>query len=151
MADGLVADDIDHRRLTRLERALERRNDLVGFCNVLAVTSHLVEDFVVTDVLEHVEWVGAILEQRHRFEARSPRAVVPEDADERQLVARRRLHVPSADTESAVAHHQHDLLAGTRELRAYAHAESVADGGERSRVDDLPGKTADEILAHPSG
>ena len=41
-------------------------------------------------------------------------------------------------------HDHDDLLAGTRELRADTHAEAVADGRERSGVDNLAGEAAGE-------
>src|SRR5271154_5525840 len=72
VADRHVADHVDQRRLARLERALERRNYLLVGLDLLAVTSHLGEDFVVTDVRQHVERIGAALQPRHLVEVRSP-------------------------------------------------------------------------------
>src|ERR1700688_1347994 len=94
MTDGLVADHVDQRGLARFESAIERRDYLVGVRDVLAMASHLRENLVVANILEHVEWVGAVLQQRHRLEARAPRAVVPQQEKNRQLVAPRRLPLP---------------------------------------------------------
>ena len=65
-------------------------------------------------------------------------------AHDRQLVARGGLHVPAADTQAAVADHQHDL--GCRAARAArrSHPEAVAYGCQRSGVDELAGEAADE-------
>ena len=64
MADRLVANNVDNGGLARTEGAAERRDDLVGFLDQLAVASHLGEDPIVPDAFEHVERVGAILEHR---------------------------------------------------------------------------------------
>src|SRR5271163_128692 len=72
VADCHVADHVDQRRLARLERALERRNYLLVGLDLLAVTSHLGEDFVVADVRQHVERIGAALQSRHLIEVRTP-------------------------------------------------------------------------------
>src|SRR5277367_1921933 len=72
VADRHVADHVDQRRLARLERALERRNYLLVGLDLLAVTSHLGEDFVVTDVRQHIERIGAALQPRHLIEIRTP-------------------------------------------------------------------------------
>src|SRR5689334_17363768 len=61
MADRLVADHVDERRFARTERALQRRYDLVGLFDVLAMASEFREDLVVADVLEHVKRVAAAL------------------------------------------------------------------------------------------
>jgi len=98
---------------------------------MLGVAPHHGEHFVVTDVVEHVEGVGASLEQRHLLEAGAPRAVVPQHGDQRQVVAQRRLDVPSTDAETAIADHQHDLLARPRQLHADAHANAMTDGRQR--------------------
>src|SRR5271170_761548 len=67
-----VADHVDQRRLARLERALERRNYLLVGLDLLAMASHLGEDFVIANIRQHVERIGAALQPRHLVEVRSP-------------------------------------------------------------------------------
>src|ERR1700676_1239991 len=114
------------------------------------MTSHLGENFVVADVRQHVERIGAALEPRHLIEVRPPRTVVPQHRDYRQLVARRRFHVPAADSESAVAADHDDLLARPRELRTDAHPDAVTDRSEWTGVHHLTHEAASERAAHPS-
>src|SRR5262249_55854132 len=80
-----------------------------------------------------------------------PRAVVPQQAYNRQFIACRGLHVPSADAEATVTADDDDLLSGPRELRADAHPYAVADGSERASIDHLTHEAASECAAHPSG
>src|SRR5262249_42283594 len=77
VADALVADNVDHGRLAAIERATQGGHDLVGLLHVLAVATKLLEDAVVANAGDHVERIGAPLENRHLLEARTPRAVVP--------------------------------------------------------------------------
>ena len=150
MADALVADHVDERSLARAERALERAANVTRALDVLAVTTELREHPIVADVLEHVEGIGPALEQRHLLEARPPRAVVPENRLDRQAVAHRGLDVEAADAEPAVAGDEHDLFPRPRQLGADRHANAVADGSERPRVDDLPWEPRPEPLGHPA-
>src|SRR5271154_2520107 len=98
MAHELVAEHVDDRGAARLEGALELWHQLIRRLDVLSVASHLGKDAIVTDALEDIERFGAALQRRHQIEARSPRAVVPQQADDRKLVARGRLHIPTADS-----------------------------------------------------
>src|ERR1700722_15782429 len=114
------------------------------------MTSHLGENLVVADVRQHVERIGAALQSRHLIEVRAPRTVVPQDRDYRQLVARGSLHVPAADSQSAVAADHDDLLTRPRELRTDTHPDAVTDRRERTRVHHLAHEAACERAAHPS-
>src|SRR5207237_1280972 len=122
VADARVADDVDDRRLAGRHRALERRSDLVGPGDVLAVTADRLEHAVVAELGQHVEGVDPSLEHRHLIEARSPRAVVPEERHQGQAVLERGLELHAADPEAAVADHHDHLLAGARQLGADSHA-----------------------------
>jgi len=97
MADALVADHVDQRSLAGAQCTLERAADVTRLLDVLAVTTDELEHPVVADVVDHVERIGAALEQRHLLEARAPRAVVPEDRLDRQVVAHRGLDIEAAD------------------------------------------------------
>src|SRR5579875_2562689 len=140
MADSLVADYVDHRRLTRGEGALQCRHDLVTALDVLAMASHLGEDLVVANASQHVEGFGTILEHRHRFEAWTPRAVVPDNTDHRQLVAGRSFHIEAANADAAVAADHHYLRPRPRQLHADPHPYSVAHWSQRPGIDDLTWK-----------
>src|SRR5262249_62250264 len=106
MAHCLVANHVDHCWFTRFKRPFKRRDYLVRVFDMLAMTSHCGEDLVIPDILHHVERIGLVLEQRHRLETWTPRAVVPQDAGYRQLVTRRGFQIKAADSQSAVAHDQ---------------------------------------------
>src|SRR5262249_45615495 len=112
VSDSFVTDYVDHGRLTRFKGPLQCGNDVIGVFDIFTVTAHLGENFVVANVLQNVEGVGAVFEERHRFEARTPRTVVPEYAYDREVVASGRLHIEAADAEASVAHSQHYLCAG---------------------------------------
>src|SRR5215469_229024 len=104
MTDTLVADNVDQRGLPGLECSFKRWNYLVWIFDLFAVTSHLGEDLVVPNVLHHVERIRAIFKERHRLETRTPRAVVPQKANDRQLVSRGGFEIEAADPKSTIAH-----------------------------------------------
>src|SRR5262249_44399814 len=134
VADAGVTNHVEQRRLARLEGALQRRDDLLRRLDVLAVTAHLDENLVVSDFVQHVERIGAALESGHLIEIRSPRTVVPQHRENRQLVTSSGLHVEATNSESAVTGDVEDLLSRPRQLRANCHSDSMTYGGERTRV-----------------
>src|SRR5260370_6249335 len=90
-ADGLrprlpIGDDVDHRRLARGERALERGADVVRLLHVLAVRAQLLGHPVVARVAE----VAPGLRQRPGPRGvRGPAAVVADHHHDRDLVPHR--------------------------------------------------------------
>src|SRR2546426_6606544 len=90
----VVGDDVDDGRLTRRERALERRSDVVWLLDELAMRAELHGHPVVAGVAE----VAAGLGQRPRpRRLRRPPAVVADDAHDRALVTDRRVDVPGVE------------------------------------------------------
>ena len=61
MSDPRVAEHVHDRRLARAERALERRADLGGARDVLAVTADRFEHAVVAKVRQHIEGIDVVV------------------------------------------------------------------------------------------
>src|SRR5271165_1439368 len=89
MADRAVADDIDERSSARHQRSFERGTEFFRPLDVLPMTIHQLEHAVVALVRLDLERISPAFKERHFFEARPPRTVVPEDRDDWQPVAAR--------------------------------------------------------------
>src|SRR4029077_7185666 len=86
----------------------------------------------------------------HFLEARPPGTVVPQHRDDRQAIAARGFEIEAADAETTVPDYKHDLFSGPRKLRTDGHADAVANGCERARVENLTREASVEPLRHPA-
>ena len=150
MPHTLIPEHINERCFARVEGTLEGGDYLVWLFDVFRVDAHRFEHFIVSNVFDHIEWVGSALQQWHRFERRTPRAVVPEQRNDRDFVFGRGFHVHAADTKAAVSTDDNDLLAGPAKLHTYSHPDPVAYWSEGSSVDNLTGFVGGEPLARVS-
>ena len=89
-------------------------------------------------------------QRQTRLLTRSPGAVVPQNRDDWQVIAVRSFEVEAADAKTAVPDYQDDLFSGPRKLSTDGHADAVANGCERARVENLPGEAGVEPLRHPA-
>ena len=66
------------------------------------------------------------------------------------LLAARSFEIEAADAKTTVPDYKHDLFSGPRELSTDGHADTVANGCERTRVENLAGEASLEPLRHPA-
>src|SRR5215469_14387630 len=150
MADCWVADDVDERGLTGTQSTFEGRAELLRPRDVLTVTIHELEHPVVALVWQYFERISPAFQERHLVEARPPGTVVPQNRHDRQAIATRSFEIEPANTQPAVPDYKHDLLFGPRQLSADGHANAVANGRQRTRIDNLAGKASVQPLRHPA-
>ena len=150
MAYRAVADDIDERGLAGPQCTFEGRAKLLRPLDVLTVTIHELEHPVVALVRQYLERIGPTFQEWHFVEARPPGTVVPQNRDDRQAIAARSFEIEAADAETTVPDYKHDLFSGPRKLSTDGHADTVANGCERTRVENLAGEASAEPLRHPA-
>ena len=144
--DPAVANDVDHRGLPDGECASERGTEMLRPLDMLAMAVHRLEHSVVALAGQHVEGIGPAFQERHFIETWTPRAVVPDDHDDRKAVAASRFDVKPAYTDAAVSDDQDHLLSGTGELRPDRHAHAMTDRSEQAGVENLSRKARAEDL-----
>ena len=150
MAYRAVPDDIDEGSLASPQCTLKGGAKLLRPLDVLTVTIHELEHPVVALVRQYLERIGPAFQEWHFFKARPPGTVVPQNRDDRQPIAARSLEIEAADAETTVPDYKHDLFSRPRKLSTDGHADTVADGCERTRVENLAGEASVEPLRHPA-
>ena len=104
---------------------------------MLGVDTHGFKHLVIANILNHIERVGTAFEQGHGLKRRSPRTIIPQQRNNRDVVFGCGLHIHPADTQTPVTADHDDLLARTPELHTNTHPYAVADRGKRPGVDNL--------------
>ncbi len=57
--------------------------------------------------------------------------------DDRQAIAARSFEIEAADSETTIPDYKHNLFSGPRKLSTDGHADTVANGCERTRVENF--------------
>ena len=137
MTNALIAEHVNQRGLAGFECALQSRHDFIWLLHMLGVDPHGFKDLVVADVLNHIERIGAALEHGHRLKRWTPRTIVPQQGNNRDVVFGCGFHIHTADTQTTVAADNDNLLARTTELDTNTHAYAVSDWGKWPGVYNL--------------
>src|SRR5881396_2982237 len=135
-----IGHDVDDRGLARGPGPLERRPDLVGLLDELAVSAEILRDLVVARVAEVAPRLAPLRVGR-------PAAVVADDDDDGNPVADRRVDLHRVEPVRAVAVQNQHLRVGAGDLRADAEREPHAHAPEGTGVQPVPRREGRDRLA----
>src|SRR2546425_9221165 len=136
----VVSHHVDDGGLARRPRPLERRPDLMGLLDVLAVRAEILGDFVVAREAEGPSGLAPL-------GVRRPAAVVTDHDQDGNPVADRRVDLHRVDPVRPVAVQDDHLRVRVRDLRADAERQTHAHAAEGARVQPVPRREGRNRLA----
>src|SRR5262245_29370201 len=134
--------DVHQRRLAGGERTLESRSNVVRLLDVLSVAAERLDDTIVTREAERGRggaiWTVELLLTSANLH---PAGIVPDDADDVDLLAHHRFELHRVETERAVPIQDDDVALRPCELGRHRVARAYAERAERSGIEPLTGLT----------